>query len=601
MDYWEKRAALRQAEVDKVSRELCDRVQRVFQKTEARATSTAMNILHNFMRAFGLKESEAKDILSIRLTRKEYEELAARIIEMPNCPLKKKFVATLSAEAYRYRIDRATALKMSVQAIYAECAEQTVDITMPDMLKISTETRMRTAYDIQHKVKFGYQVDSRDTALAKMALREKWMGESFSARVWQNVQKMGEDVADTILQFATTGEISTGEFGIVADNALVNGMKYGELNEKMLTLIEQHGYQHGMERFTAETGLDKQGMADIRRRARYAADRLIVTETNYIAGQATLEAYRETGLDRYIYSAILDSHTCGKNGKHESCQALDQRVFYIKDQRVGENMHPMHPWCRCTSKPYMDGYDTGRMQRAAMREDGTTELVPASMTYEQWAAWQKAGRPVSAKEWMTGKPDRRKPKEPEEKKPVETLVDRIRANMKLTTEEMDDTIGDAIDIPYLKEHFENYQGEDRNAGLKGAHRLDTFDRALKRANGQITAIIKHKNIEGVITYEYKLPQIDMKTGKRLSTYRKAECKKTVYSPNSIQTEEWIQRGLQAAMNCAKEIGGLDKLQKRRWEGLDDLGVKWEGYYKKGKITTMYPVIEKTGGDKNEER
>lgn len=404
MDYWEIRASYRQAAVDRTAADLMRRVHRVFERTEAQAGWESVNMLNNFMKAFKLDRQTAKDILNNPLDEMERRELLKAVQQMPKCRLRSKYLAQLSSEAYRYRISRNEALRMNVQAIYMDAAQQTVDMTYPAMLDMMEDTRLMCHYDIQHRVGFGYQVDTKSTAAANMALREKWMGTSYSQRIWKNAEQLGDDVADVMLQFATTGSVNMLGFETVANNRYALGStSMKELNDMAARLIDANGFEEGMRLFYEKTGLDEKGFNAIRAKTRYAADRLITTEANYLAGQANLEAYEEAGIAKYKYSAILDSHTCGRKGAGESCSALDGMVFALKDAKVGVNMHPMHPWCRCTETPYIDGISTDGMKRASMDKDGNYELVPESMKHTDWKAWQEAGRPVSAKDWMNGK------------------------------------------------------------------------------------------------------------------------------------------------------------------------------------------------------
>lgn len=69
----------------------------------------------------------------------------------------------------------------------------------------------------------------------------------------------------------------------------------------------------------------------------------------------------------------------------EICRSLDGKIFSLKDRKVGKNYPPMHPWCRSTTISVIDEDELKNMKRRAYNpETGRTELVPASMTYEEW-------------------------------------------------------------------------------------------------------------------------------------------------------------------------------------------------------------------------
>lgn len=75
--------------------------------------------------------------------------------------------------------------------------------------------------------------------------------------------------------------------------------------------------------------------------------RLIVTEMGHITEQTTVDFYEDSNIEQYQYLATLETHTC------EICAHLDGHIFYVKDRREGLNYPMIHPYCRCTTAPYM--------------------------------------------------------------------------------------------------------------------------------------------------------------------------------------------------------------------------------------------------------
>lgn len=72
------------------------------------------------------------------------------------------------------------------------------------------------------------------------------------------------------------------------------------------------------------------------------ADRLIRTEMTFIQNQATLNKYREAGIEKYKYLAFIDSRTS------TVCENLNGKVFELNKASVGVNYPPLHPNCRST-------------------------------------------------------------------------------------------------------------------------------------------------------------------------------------------------------------------------------------------------------------
>ncbi|MGI6689328.1 MAG: minor capsid protein [Christensenellales bacterium] len=127
------------------------------------------------------------------------------------------------------------------------------------------------------------------------------------------------------------------------------------------------------------------------RRSRFAANRLLRTETNYITNQATAEAYADAGIERYRYMAVLDGRTS------RMCQEKDGQEFLLSEKEVGVNYPPLHPWCRSSVEPVIDGISHAHMKRWA-RDPVTGEemKVPRDMSYREWQKWRADGQPEMA-------------------------------------------------------------------------------------------------------------------------------------------------------------------------------------------------------------
>ena len=138
----------------------------------------------------------------------------------------------------------------------------------------------------------------------KTVLDKPWSGANFSQRLWSNTDKLAETVKQEI----------------------VNGMIQG-INLKTMT-------KRVSEKFKTAKKND--------------VERLLRTEVNYVLNQATLDGYKEAGIEKYEFSATLDSRTS------QICSELHGNIFEIKNIAVGLNYPPMHPRCRSTTIPIID-------------------------------------------------------------------------------------------------------------------------------------------------------------------------------------------------------------------------------------------------------
>ncbi|MDD2370844.1 MAG: minor capsid protein [Firmicutes bacterium] len=75
------------------------------------------------------------------------------------------------------------------------------------------------------------------------------------------------------------------------------------------------------------------------------AERLIRTETSYVANRSNMQNYIDNGLKFYEYLAVEDSRTS------ERCSTLDGKVFELSKAQIGINYPPLHPNCRSRGLP----------------------------------------------------------------------------------------------------------------------------------------------------------------------------------------------------------------------------------------------------------
>ena len=79
---------------------------------------------------------------------------------------------------------------------------------------------------------------------------------------------------------------------------------------------------------------------------KFNVQRLMVTETTRVQTGIQEQSYRDADIDQYVY--IAEPTAC------RYCLPLNGKVFDLKDMSPGVNCAPMHPFCRCSTAPYVD-------------------------------------------------------------------------------------------------------------------------------------------------------------------------------------------------------------------------------------------------------
>lgn len=137
-------------------------------------------------------------------------------------------------------------------------------------------------------------------------LNHEWAGSNFSKRVWHNQDVLAKSLESNLLQsFAS-----------------------GKSNKQIADELEYH------------TNL-----------GRYAANRLIRTETSYMVNSADLESSKQRGIKAKKFQANLDKRTS------KICREHNQKVILIDNIKIGVNAPPLHPFCRSFLSDVLEGWD----------------------------------------------------------------------------------------------------------------------------------------------------------------------------------------------------------------------------------------------------
>lgn len=101
------------------------------------------------------------------------------------------------------------------------------------------------------------------------------------------------------------------------------------------------------------------------------AERLMTTELRRVQTEAARQSYERNGNEEYVFL------TTNPKGPCSICQALDGKVFKVKDMLPGKNAPPIHPRCHCTTAPHwnQEEFDKwldeeNRKMRERMKETG---------------------------------------------------------------------------------------------------------------------------------------------------------------------------------------------------------------------------------------
>lgn len=330
--YWNKRANERMAEYHRDSDETIRKITSAYDKAIKDINEDINNIFYKYMKDSELSEKEVRQLLNSKIPKKELDSIRSRIHGIQDEELKRYMMAQLNLEAYKARITRLEALKESIYINTKLAAD--VEIKQSTKLYINTINKAYyyNIFNIQKGLEIGFNVAEMPLKSVQEILKNNWSGKHYSKRIWHNTDVLAEKLEEVI----------------------TSGLMTGKSSRRMAMELEE---------------LTSYG--------KFAAERIIRTETTYISNSAEIESYKECGIDKYVFIATLDLRTS------KVCREKDKKIFKVKDAQAGVNLPPLHPHCRSTTRAYFKGMES-LQRRSRDPQTGKSYLVQGDMSYQDW-------------------------------------------------------------------------------------------------------------------------------------------------------------------------------------------------------------------------
>ena len=315
-DYWEERQVKREVKAFNTIQDIEKEYKIALEKAKQNINKELSRIGTTYMKDNNLSYHDALKLLKgdeYKVWKKDLHDYMNEYNKLlKTAPLEaKKLYLEIETLAARSRMSHLDSLRAQVDM---------------ELIKVSTgidETAKNTLTSIYRDT---YTEVTKDLGVNAIASRDKikavldrpWSGANFSERIWSNTDKLAQTVKQEIV------------------NGIIQGINLQTMTKRV------------SERFETAKKND--------------VERLLRTEVNYTLNQATLDGYKEAGIEKYEFSATLDSRTS------QICSELNGEIFEIKKIAVGLNYPPMHPRCRSTTIPIIDYESLINQGREEIRE-----------------------------------------------------------------------------------------------------------------------------------------------------------------------------------------------------------------------------------------
>lgn len=319
-EYWEKRSLQRLTSAEKSSIQYLKKIHNTYRSAARSVVNTVKETYASYYRN---DEKFNMELL-------EEIEPRGNITKFMN-DMAKAGLNTSLPENFKGRMSRLRMLEAQLWAESKKVALREDKISTASYKNTLVNSYYRTIYDVLQGTGTNSAFSTLNQKTIDKILETKFEGSNYSERIWKNTDVLANSLQDILARAVATGQEP----------------------EKTAREI--------MQRF--DVGFSN-------------ASRLVRTETNYFENKGELESYKELGIKKFKFLATLDERTS------DICRSMDSKVFSVKEAEQGKNVPPLHPYCRSTIVPVVEGWEPDK--RSAMNEEGEMYQVPGNMNYTAW-------------------------------------------------------------------------------------------------------------------------------------------------------------------------------------------------------------------------
>ena len=325
-EYWEKRSELNLIQNEKSASQYERQLKKAYEETIRSIRKEVQAFYQRHSDETGVTLASARrrlkpdEQMDFQKQARKYLDEIERLGDKAFTAEYRGYLKKLSGRAYISQMDElVTNIRHNIETLATG-----YNIGLGNTLKDAYEDGyFRTMFDAQKRAGVGVSFTAPGGKQLETAIREKWLGQNYSDRIWADKKKLTDNIEQMLSQEFVRGR---GPNDIARDFADRLNVSYSN------------------------------------------AQRLIRTEINYISNKGSLQAYKDTGIvEKYRYLATLDSRTS------DICRELDGEVFEIKEAKVGVNLPPLHPYCRSTTVPHFDDDDIGELIEDRIARDDAGE------------------------------------------------------------------------------------------------------------------------------------------------------------------------------------------------------------------------------------
>lgn len=290
-EYWRDREIEHARSVLKDDYTVVDRIEGYYRDAAREIEKEIGAALTNYASRSGLSMEDVIKLANETDIR-DFERKAARYVREKNfSPRANREMAIYN---FKMRLSRMELLLMYIDLELIALSDGVEGLVYERLIEVGMEELRRQAGIL------GESLQMDRTGIDYIA-RRQFHGDDFSNRIWKNKRALHAELEQRLSE------------------AVISGQSPIEVARKLRQNVESNVFN---------------------------SERLLITETARVQSQVQIESFKDMGIDQYEFIAT--------EGACDVCKPLDGKVFYVIEAMPGENMAPVHPFCRCSVAAYVD-------------------------------------------------------------------------------------------------------------------------------------------------------------------------------------------------------------------------------------------------------
>lgn len=289
--YWRDREIEHAKSVLKDDKEIIKKLNDLYNDTAREIEKEINTMLSNYASKTGLSMADVKKRVSETDIR-DYERKAARYVREKNF----SDVANEEMAIYnlKMKISRLEMIQMHIDMELTALTDGAEKLIYDRIVKVGMDELKRQSGILGENFRFNREG-------VEYIAKRKFHGEDFSTRLWTNKNLLHDELQKRLAEAITKGQ-----------NPRVAARKLRQTVEQSV----------------------------------FNSERLLITETARVQSEVQMELFREAEFEQFEF--ITTESAC------DVCGPLDGKIFNVDEGMPGENMPPMHPFCKCSTAAYMD-------------------------------------------------------------------------------------------------------------------------------------------------------------------------------------------------------------------------------------------------------